>query len=56
MLYDGSQLYGSNSLVKNVLTPFDGDAENYLLNSSMYLQIASTNIYNDQPPKIEVSF
>ena len=42
-------MYGSitqhNSLMKIVLTSFDGDAENVLHNSVMYLQIASTDIY-----------
>ena len=31
--------------MKIVLTSFDGDAENVLHNSVMYLQIASTDIY-----------
>ena len=36
-------------LIKNVLIPFDDDAENVLLSILMYLQILSTCICNGQP-------
>ena len=39
-----SKLY--ESLIKNVLISSDGDGENILLSILMYLQIASTHIYN----------
>ena len=32
-------------MVANSLTSFDDDAENFLLNFLMYVQIASTDIY-----------
>ena len=37
------------SLIKNVSVSFDDDAENILLSILMYLQIASTYIYNSYP-------
>ena len=33
------------TLVKNVLTIFDDDAESFFLNFLMYVQIATTDIY-----------
>ena len=35
--------------MKNVLTSFDGNAENVFLNFLMYLQIASTDVYSGYP-------
>ena len=44
-----SYMTAYNFLIKYVLIFFDGDAENILLNILMYLQIASTCIYNGYP-------
>ena len=45
-----------NSLMKNVLTSLVGNAESFLLNFLMYLQIASTDVCDGYPKLQKSSF